>query len=259
MIFFLHIAQPFRQYGGFVPMIYPYTSRVDNHDPRNIARSDRRNPEVAEQNFFPSFFRNPTTHSRPYKSVATNAGSIAGRYRASGRSQNFDQSILGSGDFAVIRGGTFYPNDDQNAYIKNSEEFFGGFFNNGHGRPNAQPLKTRKQPYYPDDPFEHFTDFADINTGNEAAFSHFKVIYANKNSTNSPLPKNILEKLQLLDFERKLQSNEDAEEINDKKLIKLSNFKSKLAKTKVVKKYTKNLGPKQKDTSTDNDPLLATS
>lgn len=170
---------------------------------------------------------------------------------------------MGSGDFAVIRGGTFYPNDEQNTYqIKNSEEFFGGFFNNGHGRPNAQPLKTRKQPYYPDDPFEHFTDFADIN-GNDGAFSHFNVIYANKNSTTiHPAPKNILEKLQLLDFEGKqLQTeDDDVEEKSNKKFIKSSNFKSKLAKTKVVKKYTKNIGPKQKDISTDyKDPLLATS
>lgn len=243
-----------------MPIINPYTSRAGDYYAQN-ARSDGKNPEVAEQNFFPSFFRNPTTHSRPYKSVASNAGSIAGRYRASGRSQNFDQTILGSGDFAVIRGGTFYSNDDQNAYqFKNSEEFFSGFYNNGHGRPNAQPLKAKKQPYYPDDPFEHFTDFADINTGNEAAFSSFNVIYANKNSTNShQAPKNIFEKLQLLDFEKKLQRKDD-EEIYNKKLIKTSNFKAKLARTKLVKKYTKKQGPKRKDASTDyKDPLLATS
>lgn len=274
---------PLRQYsqysqtGGFQPMINPYFNT--NIEPQIAQRSDRRNPEVAEQKFFPSFFRNPTSlasnsHSRQYKSsLPSNAASIAGRYSNSGRSQNFDQSILGSGDFAVIRGGTFYPDNEnenlRNTYrYKDSDEFFGGFFNNGHGRPKAQPLKIKKQPYYPDDPFEHFTDFADINTGNEAAFSHYKVIYANKNSTvahSHPSPKNIFEQLQLIDIENKKEHDNgfksELEESDDKSLIKMSKFKTKLAKTKVVKKYKKKMqGPKFKDPTTDYiDPLLALS
>lgn len=58
---------------------------------------DTRTPT---QNIFPSsFFRNvpPLGHSRPY----LQSHETSGRY-GSGRS--FDQSILGSGDFGVIRG-----------------------------------------------------------------------------------------------------------------------------------------------------------
>lgn len=275
--------------GGFIPIINPYSNFA------RVSRVDTQNPETAEQNYFPSFFRNPTpspqqnSHSRPYKSVPSNtnaAQSIAARYSA-GRAQNFDQSILGSGDFAVIRGGTFYPEgEDRDAYrFKDSDEFYsgGGFFKNGHGsRPNAQTLKAKKQPYFPEDPFEHFTDFADINAGNDAAFSNVMVIYANKNSTkpHRASPKNIFEQLQLLDLEEKDQktkseaitgqqqsnSNKDEgddDDAKDKKLAKLSKFKTKLAKSKVVKKYKKKLGPKevQNDpTSLDyTDPLLATS
>jgi hypothetical protein len=281
--------QPFNGGGGFIPIINPYPNFA------RVSRVDTQNPETAEQNYFPSFFRNPTppsqpqhnSHSRPYKSVPSNsnAASIAGRYSA-GRAQNFDQSILGSGDFAVIRGGTFYPEgEDRDKYrFKDSDEFFsgGGFFKNGHGRPNAQTLKAKKQPYFPEDPFEHFTDFADINAGNDAAFSNVMVIYANKNSTkpHRASPKNIFEQLQLLDLEKdqeiksesitgqqqsssSINKAEGDDDAKDKKIAKLSKFKTKLAKSKVVKKYKKKLGPKeiQNDPSSLDytDPLLATS
>jgi hypothetical protein len=271
------IATPTRFSGGFVPMISPRSSyasvsRVENYEPRVVARSESYNPnqEAAEQNFFPAFFRTTQTtansHSRPYKtSSSSNAASIVGRYSASGRAQNFDQSILGSGDFAVIRGGTFYPDEDKNSQRYSSDEFFSGFYNNGHGRPSAQSLKTKKPAYYPEDPFEHFTDFADINTGNDGAFSHYSVIYANKNTTKTsphPSPKNIFEQLQLLDLEKEEENKKKKESVKeiveDKKLKKLSKFKTKLAKAKVVKKYKKNLGPKAIDTDYI-DPLIATS
>lgn len=271
-----YIATPTRFSGGFVPMISPRSgfasiSRVENYEPRIVARSEipKNNQEASEQNFFPAFFRSQSTansHSRPYKtSSSSNAASIVGRYGASGRAQNFDQSILGSGDFAVIRGGTFYPDNDKNSQRFSSDEFFGGFYNNGHGRPSAQSLKTKKPAYYPEDPFEHFTDFADINTGNDGAFSHYTVIYANKNLTkpSHPSPKNIFEQLQLLDLEKEEENKENKSAIEktepvEKKLKKLSKFKSKLAKEKVVKKYKKYLGPKTIDTDYI-DPLIATS
>jgi hypothetical protein len=270
--------------GGFVPMIpqkHATVSRVENYEPEVIVRSERQNPIGAEQNFF-SFFRNSpsssSSHSRPLKSINQNqnqntAASIAGRYSsAQGRANNFDQSILGSGDFSVIRGGTFYPEDERPNKYK--DDYYG--FKNGHSRPNAQPLK---QPYYPEDPFENFKDFADINA--DPAFSHFVVIYENKNATkphpNHPSPKNIFEQLQLLDLEKEENEKENVQHVtsspvrdendyvkntssDDKKLMKLSKYKSKLAKTKVVKKYKKKLGPKIESQSLDySDPLLATS
>lgn len=264
---------------GFVPINRPHyasISRVENYEPEII---HPQNPVAAEQNFFPSFFRNTqaNAHSRPYKQPPnTAAASIAGRYSAAGRANNFDQSILGSGDFAVVRGGTFYP-DDERPYRPKSDDFFGGgYFNNGHGRPNPQ---TVKQPYYPEDPFANFKDFADINAGSDPAFSHFIVIYANKNATkphpSHPSPKNIFEQLQLLDQEKEEEKQKEQQRVDqqietdvedvkekekeDKKLMKLSKFKTKLSKTKVVKKYKKKLGPKVDPSPDYTDPLLATS
>ena len=267
-----------QQNGGFRPILTPpnYSSsisRVEHSEPQVVVPSsshDFQNPATAEQNFFPSFFRNPplNAHSRPFHSSP--AASIAGRYSA-GRAQNFDKSILGSGDFSVIRGGTFYPEGERSFRLKNEDDGFASFLN-GHGRPNAQPQTAKKEAYYPEDPFEHFKDFADINAGNDPAFSHFIVVYANKNSTkphpSHPSPKNIFEQLQLLDLEKEKEKsqqppeaseNEIEKEISDKKLMKLSKYKSKLAKTKVVKKYKKKLGPKVDQSPDYTDPLLALS
>lgn len=272
------------QNGGFRPInnppSYSSISRVEHSEPEVVIsqhaipqHQDIQNPATAEQNFFPSFFRNPpvNAHSRPYQAAPQSAATIAGRYSA-GRAHNFDQSILGSGDFSVIRGGTFYPEGEKTYRLKPNDDFLASFLN-GHGRPNAQPLKDQKKPYYPEDPFENFKDFADINAGSDPAFSHFIVVYANKNSTkphpSHPSPKNIFEQLQLLDLEKNLEKNNEQtenieealtkQELTDKKLMKLSKFKSKLAKTKVVKKYKKKLGPKHETSPDYTDPLLALS
>lgn len=250
------------------PPNYSSISRSEISEP-DITTFDGQNPAAAEQNFFPSFFRGSSVSPRPYQTATNSATSIAGRYSA-GRAQNFDHSILGSGNFAVIRGGTFYPEGENSFRSKTSDEFFSSFLN-GHGRPNAQPLQVAKQPYYPEDPFENFKDFADLNAGSDPAFSHFVVVYANKNSSKShpshPSPKNIFEQLQLLDLE-KAQEDEQAglkdvapieKETDEKKLMKLSKFKSKLTKTKVVKKYKKKLGPKYDPIPDYTDPLLALS
>lgn len=260
--------------GGFRPITnppnYSSISRVEHYEPEIITTSnfDSQSPLTAEQNFFPSFFRSAPVNqrSRPYRT--NSASSIAGRYGA-GRAQNFDNSILGSGDFAVVRGGTFYPEGEKSFAINGDGDIYSSFLN-GHGRPNAQPLKAVKQPYYPEDPFEHFKDFADLNVGSDPSFSHFVVVYANKNSTkphpSPPNPKNIFEQLQLLDLEKERERNlqkdstEDKnKEIDAKKLMKLSKYKSKLSRTKVVKKYKKKLGPKYETTPEYTDPLLALS
>lgn len=259
--------------GGFVPIIPNYSSisRSELPEPAVIVTPNGgqdRSPVAAEQQFFPSFFRSapPLGHSRPQVYVQPNqAAAIAGRYSTGGR--NFDQTLLGSGDFAVLRGGTFYPDGDRPFVRPKPEEYYssGSAFyntNNGHGRPNAQPLTApapTPQAYYSEDPFEHFRDFADLNAGGDPAFSHFVVVYANKNSTkphpthNSP--KNIFEQLQLLDQEQPNDDTFDKEKYSKKS--RLSKFKTKLARTKIVKKYKKKLSPKEPvDYS---DPLIAES
>lgn len=256
-------STPQQSDGDFHSNIDASVSRVEHFKPEIVissSSSDPLNPSPAEQNFFPSFFAGAplSGHARPYKIPNTLAASIAGRYSA-GRANSFDHTILGSGDFAVVRGGTFYPeeedNDDQRYQVK-SDEFFDPYFSGGHGKPIAEPLVAKKDLFYPDDPFENFKDFADINVGSDGQFSHFVVIYENKNSTkphpSHPSPKNIFEQLQMLDQEKEREESE-------KKLMKLSKYKTKLAKTKIVKKYKKKLGPKTEQSQDYTDPLLATS
>lgn len=199
------------------------------------------------QNVFPpSFFRNvpPLGHSRPYSQSQESSGRIG-----SGRS--YDQSILGSGDFGVIRGGTFYQEGDDQPHRSSyeSDEFLNYFnTNNGHGRPHTSFIPKT---FFPDDQFSNFRDFADINTPTDPAYSQFVVVYANKNSTDShPNPKNIIEQLQLLDKE---STNEQRKE----KKNSISKIKKKLANTKLEKKYKKNIGAK--DNNADYEPLLALS
>lgn len=254
--------------GGFRP-IYSSISRVEHSEPEVVisSSSDPQIPATAEQNFFPNYFRQAPSsgHSRPFQ--PSPAAAIAGRYSVSRSPPHFDTSILGSGDFSVLRGGSFYPEGEQPFKLNGYSTY-----SNGHGRPNAQPLKAVKQPYYPEDPFENFKDFADINAGNDPAHSHFIVVYANKNATqphpSHPSPKNIFEQLQQLDREKQRDKSQEAnvidelakeKELSDKKLMKLSKYKSKLAKTKVVKKYKKKLGPKVDSSPDYSDPLLAMS
>jgi hypothetical protein len=135
------------------------------------------------------------------------AASIVGRYGV-GHAVNFDKSILGSGDFSIISGGTFYPENDQKNIIVNG--------------PTAQAsTSTRKQPFIPENPFINFKDFADLTPSQAAAESASSHIIV----TSDDYPKNILEQLELHDME-----NENEKE---------SKFKLKLKKT-MKKKFNFN-------------------
>ncbi|XP_008484060.1 uncharacterized protein LOC103520737 [Diaphorina citri] len=91
--------------------------------------------------------------------------------------------MLGSGNFGVIRGGTYYTEDrdSEGEYALDSDllPFYDG---NGHGRPpffrgNPKPLYKNGGNF-----FENFRDFADI-TPPTKSFSEFYVVYVNKNAT----------------------------------------------------------------------------
>lgn len=49
---------------------------------------------------------------------------------------------IGSGDFSVIRGGTFYPDGERPYKSKATEDYFGSgsTFYNSHGQPVAEKL-----------------------------------------------------------------------------------------------------------------------
>lgn len=227
--------------GEYRPLAPEYV-HLERPVPQRIRSiEDTRAPQ--QSLFPPSFFRNgpPLGHSRPYAASQETAGRYGGR--------SFDQAILGSGDFGVIRGGTFYQDDDppvRSSY--ESDEFLNYFTNNGHGRPHSAFVPKT---FYPEEQFSNFRDFADINTPTDPAYSQFVVVYANKNSTDShPNPKNIIEQLQLLDKETTDEQRKD-------KKNSISKFKKKLANTKLEKKYKKKSGPKE--TNADFEPLLALS
>lgn len=172
--------------------------------------------------------------------------------------------ILGSGNFGVIRGGTFFAqNDGESDY----SDGFSSFYNNGHGRPSLSLGYTANpRPNYNQDQFANFRDFADINTPSNSAYSHFVVVYANKNATLDEVseetrrvvsePKNIFETLQLLD---KTES-----EISVKAPPKISKTKAKLVNTqsKLMKKkdqWKKNTKIQSNHKHELEEPLLALS
>lgn len=297
------------------PQLPPQRSTVRQPLHRKPSAYDITTPSA--QSFLPSFFRDtvpPLGHSRPYfappasppsgvasahshhngngiavrsaaqqqQSLATSSAAPAGAY---------DQAILGSGDFGVIRGGTFYQANDPPVRPVETHDYFHFYKNNGHGRPQAAAFTAggQRQPQYAgynapgEEQFSNFRDFADINAPGDPAYSQFVVVYANKNATAAATaaaeaarsvevsaatlvaepsaaprrPQNIFEQLELLDREQA-----ERYEVKVAKPLKPTSFKAKLAKTKLEKKYQKKSpmaasagGPKDHD----YEPLMALS
>lgn len=227
-------------------------------DPRPTAlelRGDAYLTSVfAGQSFLPSFFTRShrLTSARPF--VNRHVGSA-------NKPPAFDNSILGSGDFAVLSGGTFYPEGQRPSYdYFSSGSSSSGSFQDAHnnGRPFALPLESSPNP---DDPFADFKDFADITAGIDFDFSHHEAVYATTNGTKvKHEPRNILEQLQMIDEENR----ERAEVSTSKpiKVTKLSKFKRKLQSAKITKApKTKETKLKKISTSSSDyiDPLEAES
>lgn len=91
-------------------------------------------------------------------------------------------ALLGSGNFGVIHGGTFYGEDKEAEYESSPlQSYYGG---NGHGRPafyrgNPEPQRYRTA----EDFFANFRDFADISTPTKSSFSEYYVVYVNRNAS----------------------------------------------------------------------------
>ncbi|GJQ74162.1 hypothetical protein Trydic_g19077 [Trypoxylus dichotomus] len=223
------------------------------------------------QTFFESFspFNNqPLGHSRPlyYQPEA------AYSHRPSAYQQNlgFDSntrfsgykgdvyedrsdanSILGSGNFGVIKGGTFYSENDDDQYGGFGNNY-NSYYHNGHGRPSFYYGNSNRRPQQ----FENFRDFADINT---PSYSEFVVVYANKNETHKQevkikQPKNIIERLAMLDLEQSMSAEITTTETSPNK--KVSKSKRKLAMRLPEKKPIAKSGPIYKELY---EPLLALS
>ncbi|KAJ8976365.1 hypothetical protein NQ317_016534, partial [Molorchus minor] len=172
------------------------------------------------------------------------------------------EDILGSGNFGVIRGGTFFNDNDGE---QSSYGDFSSYFHNGHGRPSFSFGRPSNPKPHKHEQFANFKDFADINTP-ERQYSQYVVVYVNKNETEQaqtvtegtrpsekPVhkPKNIIESLAMLDLE-----SSTAESAPEKKLSK---SKRKLAQLLPEKKYNVQLVKKEKAQKDLNEPLLALS
>lgn len=163
--------------------------------------------------------------------------------------------MLGSGNFGVIKGGTFYNDNDGDLSeyaasrhnIYSNAQLYNNNNNNGHGRPSFYFGHTNPRPYQHEQ-FANFKDFADINT---PSYSHYVLVYVNKNgstieenSDTNSRPKNIIETLAQL----------DEEVVKPEK--KLSKSKRKLALLKPEKKVRSKTTTEKADLF---EPLLALS
>lgn len=199
---------------------YLTTTRREGND----HHAGREGIVAASESFFPSFLRNSRHYFQP---------SDGDRYKTTitGRAKYPETAILGSGDFGVLKGGTFYQDNDPplKSYYN---DFIGLNINNhnGHQRPFASPLVQKIR--YPSDsldPFSNFRDFADINVSNDAGqYSEFFVVYANSNSSVVPAEKNGAE----FHNEKHIQNIKDQLDLIDKE-INMENKLSKRSKSKV--------------------------
>lgn len=203
---------------------------------------DEEKAIAASEGFYPSYMRS----SRQYFQ-----SSESDRFRPStpGRAKFAEQSLLGSGDFGVLKGGTFYQDNDPPLRAYHNDFYALNLkSHNGHQRPFAAPLVHKSRyPSDPNDPFSNFRDFADINVSNDAGqYSELYVVYANKNSTQTEPGltkkngavkhsiKNIKDQLDLIDTGVSSENN----------FTKLSKIKLKLVKVRTqADKKSKNKIP----------------
>lgn len=229
-------------------------------------------PHQDSQTFFPSFSSfniQPLGHSRPLyyqpdaayshrptayqQHVGYDSNTRFSGYKGDEYEERADaNSILGSGNFGVIKGGTFYNENDDDQYGRYGDNY-NNYYRNGHGRPSLHYSSSNRRPQQ----FENFRDFADINT---PSYSEIVVVYANKNETHkeearAKQPKNIIESLAMLDLEKDIST----EALDSPKAIptkKLSKSKRKLELVLPEKKTTIISKSTQKDLY---EPLLALS
>ncbi|XP_059489921.1 uncharacterized protein LOC132205078 [Neocloeon triangulifer] len=230
-----HVNKDARKFDSEAPVepiadsqhVYPsFALPLGHGQPRQAVADPHAVPELIpdSQHYFPSFSsifsNNPLGHSRPpvYDDPPTNhrprhipyalqqansfdAFASTNKDKATSKEQpTTDHSVLGSGNFGVIKGGTFYE-DDYDSGSSNDD-----FFYYGGGRPsysyNYRPSHGAAS--NGDDFFANFRDFADITAPKQGAFSELHVVYANKNGTLADVPaggapRNIFEQLQQLE------------------------------------------------------------
>ncbi|CAH1112990.1 unnamed protein product [Psylliodes chrysocephalus] len=249
----------------------------DGTDGTDGAANDQS--QAGQNSFYPSYssYQNqPLGHSRPFYYSQQEAAYSQRPYH-SGFDQNARFSgykdfnpapkteqagLLGSGNFGVIPGGTFYGDNDENSNYAD----YDNYYYNGHGRPQYYLSAQSNPKPYTHEQFANFRDFADINTP-DRQYSQYVVVYAptNKNKTEDgegndgktnqiqqkpvTVPRNIIESLTLLD----MQGPSTTATVPEKKISK---SKRKLALLPPVKKHLQKRLMKMRD---QEEPLMALS
>ncbi|XP_047351920.1 uncharacterized protein LOC124949979 isoform X1 [Vespa velutina] len=221
--------------------------------------------ETESQNFFPSFaelfsnqrlpFNEQQQRYRPNRFLSYFQRDRGVYQTASTTSKEVQHPLLGSGNFGVIRGGTYYPEDRENEDYNAEDSLYNPYYHGTTGRARANYYRNPKpQPVRGGDFFANFRDFADITAPPKSSFSHLSVVYANKNgSTTGRItePRNIIETLRMLEEEERNNGMEiTTTEVPRKKLSK---GKRKLIK---MKQYEED---KARRSRVSVEPLLALS
>ncbi|XP_011310864.1 uncharacterized protein [Fopius arisanus] len=237
---------------------------VQNPEPR----PDDRSLVPESQNFFPSFAELFANQRLPYadqQQQRFRPNRFLGyfqRDRSSGyqtAATNVKDStqhpLLGSGNFGVIRGGTYYPEDKEAEEYSVDESLYNPYYSSSAARGRAYYRNPKPQPIRGGDFFANFRDFADITAPPKSSFSHLSVVYANRNGTKGRTnePRNIIETLRMLEE----QGDDDVNGMTtttETPTKKLSQGKRKLIK---IKKYQDDKARKSR--MTNFEPLLALS
>ncbi|KAL2726903.1 hypothetical protein V1478_007181 [Vespula squamosa] len=221
--------------------------------------------ETESQNFFPSFaelfsnqrlpFTDQQQRYRPNRFLSYFQRDRGVYQTSSTSSKEVQHPLLGSGNFGVIRGGTYYPEDRENEEYAVEDSLYNPYYHGTTGRARANYYRNPKpQPVRGGDFFANFRDFADITAPPKSSFSHLSVVYANKNgSTTGRItePRNIIETLRMLEEEERNNGMEiTTTEVPRKKLSK---GKRKLIK---MKQYEEDKARRSRVTV---EPLLALS
>lgn len=240
---------------------------VSQESDYNKKEETEKNLETDSQNFFPSFAELFTNHRLPYTEHQQRyrpnrfLGYFQrdrGNYQtASSQQKESLHPLLGSGNFGVIRGGTYYPEEKENDEYSIDESVYNPYYH-GSGRSRHNYYKNPKpQPVRGGDFFANFRDFADITAPPKSSFSHLSVVYANKNGSSTARindqPRNIFETLRMLEEEEFNASLTTTTTTTEQPQKKLSQGKRKLMK---LKKYQDEKARKSRMTV---EPLLALS
>ncbi|XP_046430563.1 uncharacterized protein LOC124184654 isoform X2 [Neodiprion fabricii] len=214
--------------------------------------------ESESQNFFPSFAQLFTNHRLPYEEQQQQQHYRPNRFLGyfqrerdayNAPAEDQPHPLLGSGNFGVIRGGTYYSDDKDKDEYSVGETLFNPYFHGLNPRAKSNYYRNPKpQPVRGGDFFANFRDFADITAPPKSSFSHLSIVYANKNGTADRVaePRNIIETLRMLEEESELTTTEIPQK-------KISNGKRKLLK---LKKYQED---KSRKSRMAVEPLLALS